>query len=181
MRITASPNARVSCSVIAADGIHSLPQPYTRPGAFAPVRNSTLPHGPQRPPCSMPDPYEQWAAPAIILCWTDHAHRGQRPAALRRDTCTSSGPTDEDKVALDHPHGERGHRDPSMGSTKCAPQRSQFEPILKQPGAARSWSRSGIARSAPCKAVSSSRLYAAFQSHLAQATRMVARGSSRSR
>ena len=48
-----------------------------------------------------------------------------------------------------------------MGSTKCAPQRSQFEPILEQPGAARSWSRSGIARSAPFKAVSSSRLYAA--------------------
>src|SRR4051794_10173016 len=78
----------------------------------------------------------------------------------------------DDKVVLDHPHCERGHRDPSMGSTKCAPQRSQFEPILEQPGAARSWSRSGMARSAPCKAVSSSRLYAAFQSHLVQATKM---------
>jgi hypothetical protein len=49
MRITASPNARVSCSVFPADGIHSLPQPYTRPGPSAPARNSTLPHGPQRP------------------------------------------------------------------------------------------------------------------------------------
>ena len=89
--------------------------------------------------------------------------------------------TGDDEVVLDEPQGECGHRDPSMGSTKCAPQRSQFEPILEQPGAARSWSRSGIARSAPCEAVSSSRLYAAFQSHLVQATKMVARGSSRSR
>ena len=86
----------------------------------------------------------------------------------------------DNEVAFDEPHGERGHRDPSTGSTKCAPQRSQFEPILEQPGAARSWSRSGIARSAPCKAVSSSRLYAAFQSHLVQSTMMVAHGSSRS-
>jgi hypothetical protein len=38
-----------------------------------------------------------------------------------------------------------------------------------------------VAQSAPCKAISSSRLYAAFQSHLVQATRMISRGSSRSR
>ena len=87
----------------------------------------------------------------------------------------------DNEVTANDPHGERGHRDPPMGSTKCAPQRSQFEPILEQPGAARSWSRSGIARSAPCKAVSSSRLYAAFHSHFVQATKMVALGSSRSR
>jgi hypothetical protein len=35
MRITASPSARVSWSVIAVDGIQLLPQPYTRPAAFA--------------------------------------------------------------------------------------------------------------------------------------------------
>jgi hypothetical protein len=61
MRITASPNARVSCSVIgdrsAADG-HSLPQPYTRPGAFArpgivpSLTGRSDPHS-----CSMPEPY----------------------------------------------------------------------------------------------------------------------------
>src|SRR4051794_29796138 len=87
----------------------------------------------------------------------------------------------DDEIALNEPHGERGHHGPSMGSTKCAPQRSQFEPIFEHPGAARSLSRFGMARSAPCKAISSSRLYAAFQSHLVQATRMIARGSSRSR
>ena len=35
-----------------------------------------------------------------------------------------------------------------------------------------------MAQSAQCKAISSSRVYAAFQSHLVQATRMFARGSS---
>jgi hypothetical protein len=68
-----------------------------------------------------------------------------------------------------------------MGSTKYAPQRSQFEPILGQPGAARWLRRSVKAWSLPCNKISSSRLYAAFQLHLVQATRMVARGSSRSR
>jgi hypothetical protein len=33
------------------------------------------------------------------------------------------------QVALDAAQGERGHRAPSIGSTKCAPQRSQFDPI----------------------------------------------------
>jgi hypothetical protein len=75
------------------------------------------------------------------------------------------GPAD-DEVAFDHPHGERGHRSLSMGSTKYAPQRSQFEPIRAQPGAASWLSRSGMTLSAPRKAISSSRLYAAFQSHL---------------
>jgi hypothetical protein len=74
------------------------------------------------------------------------------------------GPAD-DEVAFDHPHREGGHRGPWMGSPKCAPQRSQFEPSRLQPGATSWSSRSGIAQSPPCKAISSSRLYAAFQSH----------------
>jgi hypothetical protein len=56
MRITASPNARVSCSVFPADGIHSLPQPYTRPGPSPLVSNSTLPHASQRTPAAVPCP-----------------------------------------------------------------------------------------------------------------------------
>src|SRR4051812_29308539 len=85
------------------------------------------------------------------------------------------------EVAFDHSQGEGGHRRPSIGSTKYAPQRSQFEPIRGQPGAARALSRSGMTRVAPCKRISSSPLYAAFQSHFVHATKTVERGSSRSR
>ena len=44
------------------------PAPSLRQGIVPSLTGRSDPYS-----CSMPDPYEQWAAPAIILCWTDHA------------------------------------------------------------------------------------------------------------
>ena len=98
-------------------------------------------------------------------------------AARRRRRRNGNGAmSGHDKIVLETAQGAWSSR---YVDEKCAPQRSQFEPIFEQTGPARS-RRSGW-RDQHRKGDKFRRRGTPFQPHLVQATRMIARGSSLSR